>query len=111
MGDPVATLVHGMPDPGERRSGPGWPPRHDRPILRRLAGAFGAGFAGGAVTATALIVADVGGIGALTLGAGASSGDPTGALLLIWGMAVLFGFVGLAISIMSLGDWTDSPPD
>ncbi len=111
MDDFDATLVHGMSDPGERRSGTGWPLRHERPILRRLAGAFGAGFAGGAVTATALIAADVGGIGGLTLGAGTSPGDLTGALLLIWGMAVLFGFVGLAISIMSLGDWTDSPPD
>ncbi|EWY39500.1 hypothetical protein N825_06935 [Skermanella stibiiresistens SB22] len=106
----------------DHQSRAGQPSPLDRPIIRRLGGALAAGMVGGALTAVGLIATDIGGIGTLTLGsaglgretvgpAGGTDGDLTGAMLLVWGMAVLFGFVGLAISIMSLGDWSDSPPD
>jgi hypothetical protein len=111
-----------MSEHTDRQFRAGQPSPLDRPIIRRLAGALAAGMAGGVLTAVGLIATDVGGIGTLTLGSaglgwetvvsiGATDGDLTGAMLLVWGMAVLFGFVGLAISIMTLGDWSDSPPD
>ena len=83
-----------------------WPPPGERALLRRLAGALLAGAIGGAFAAAGLIAADIGGIRALTIG---PAGEWIGALLLVWGMAVLFGFIGLGISIMSLGDWSDPP--
>jgi hypothetical protein len=80
----------------------------DRPILERLLGSAAAGAAGGVIAAVALIAANVGGIRSLILG---ERGDLTAAFLLVWGMAGLFGFISLGISIMNLGDWHDRPPD
>jgi hypothetical protein len=83
-----------------------WPFRQDRPILARLLRAFLSGAMGGAITAAALVAADVGGIRGLVLGGGLGY---VGGFLLGWGMVLLFGFVSLAASVFTLGDWSDRP--
>jgi hypothetical protein len=98
--------VSGPGEDGQGRLLRRWRFREDRPILARLLRAFAGGVAGGAVTAAALVATDVGGIRDLVLAGGMGL---VGGFLLAWGMMLLFGFVSLAISVFTLGDWSDRP--